>query len=464
MGVPSWVRDAVFYQIFPDRFANGDLENDPPNAQPWGAEPTMWGFQGGDLSGIIQRFDYLLDLGINAIYLNPIFLSTSNHRYNTMDYYKIDPRVGTFQEFHTFLDLAHSNGVRVILDGVFNHCGRGFFAFQDVLENQEYSAYKDWFFIHHFPVDAYSNVKARDYEAWWGFSSLPKLNTNNEKVRRYIFDVAKYWIAQGVDGWRLDVPNEIDDDSFWEEFRYVVKSTNPDAYLVGEIWDGDPRWVGSKHFDGLINYPLRTSIIDVLLGKINVSDFHNQLDELLNRFPNENVFAMYLVVGTHDTERILSALGDSVDKTQLAFTFLFSFPGAPGIYYGDEIGIKGGKDPECRKAFPWDESQWNKSLRSWVQSLIQMRKEHIAMRWGDFNALVVDDERKVYAFSRHFDESKCAVIMNLSDVDKQIRLPVESLWNDGNIVHDYFIEEGYLVADGAVHIRLKPWQSIILVT
>jgi len=169
---------------------------------------------------------YLLDLGVNAIYLNPIFLSSSNHRYNTTDYYQIDLKLGTMKDFKVLLDVAHRNQVRVILDGVFNHCGRGFFAFNDILENQASSPYKSWFHINRFPVNAYSPGDAKDYVAWWKFKSLPKLNTGNPRVRKYIFDVARYWIEQGIDGWRLDVPNEIDDDSFWAEFRRIVKETN----------------------------------------------------------------------------------------------------------------------------------------------------------------------------------------------------------------------------------------------
>ena len=233
MTVPYWVQDAIFYQIFPDRFNNGDLGNDPPNVKDWGSPPTIWDFQGGDLRGVIQKIDYLLDLGINAIYFNPIFQATSNHRYNISDYFKIDQKLGDEEEFKALLEIAHHNNLKVIIDGVFNHCGRGFFAFNDVLENNSHSPYIDWFHLNNLPPDAYSPGDAYDYDAWWKLKSLPKFNTGNPRVRSYIFDVARYWIRLGADGWRLDVPNEIDDDSFWAEFRQVVKSENPDAYLVG---------------------------------------------------------------------------------------------------------------------------------------------------------------------------------------------------------------------------------------
>ena len=351
MTVPYWVPDAIFYQIFPDRFANGDPSNDPPNVVPWGSPPTIWNFMGGDLRGILQRLDYLLDLGVTAIYLNPIFLSSSNHRYNTYDYYHIDPKLGTMADFRALLDACHANGVRVILDGVFNHCGRGFFAFSDVLENGEHSPYKDWFHIKRFPVRAYGDGEAEDYEAWWGFKSLPEFNTDNPRVRRYIFEVARYWIRQGIDGWRLDVPNEIDDDAFWQEFRAVVKAENPDAYLVGEIWTADPRW--TQHFDGLMNYPLREAILGFLGGALDAATFAQRLTELQQLYPRDRAYAMYNPLGSHDTERVRTLLGNA-EKVKAAFALLFAYPGAPAVYYGDEIGLEGSKDPDNRRAFPWE--------------------------------------------------------------------------------------------------------------
>ena len=184
-------------------------------------------------------------------------------------------------DFNAFLDVAHTNHVKVILDGVFNHTGRGFFAFADILDNQERSRYKDWYHIKSYPVDAFNGGNATTYEAWWGIKDLPKLNTGNPDVRKYLLNVARYWIEQGVDGWRLDVPNEIDDDQFWEQFRQVVKSANPDAYTVGEIWDGDDRWVGESHFDGLMHYTLRDAITDLLEEKAKLPAFVKKMEGFL---------------------------------------------------------------------------------------------------------------------------------------------------------------------------------------
>lgn len=390
MSIPEWVFDSIFYQIFPDRFANGDSTNDPPNKQTWGTPPDSVHFQGGDLAGIQSKLDYLIDLGVNAIYLNPIFQSPSSHRYNTYDYYQIDPKLGGMREFRDFLGSAHQQGMHVILDGVFNHCGRGFFAFNDILENESVSPYLDWFHIQRFPLMAYAPGKSTNYTAWWGYKSLPKFNTSHPPVRKYIFDVAKYWIDQGIDGWRLDVPNEINDDSFWAEYRQVVRSANPDAYLVGEIWEIDPRWADESHFDGLMNYPIRKAILTLLTDDHGVDGFVSDISKTIGSYKYENVLAMYSLLGSHDVERIKTLLGGSTFKTRLANTLLFGLPGVPAIYYGDEIGVEGGRDPDCRRAFPWDESRWDHSLREHIRKLAQIRMAYPALRRGQIEWFAKD--------------------------------------------------------------------------
>ena len=262
--------------------------------------------------------------------LNPIFLATSSHRYNTSDYYQIDPRLGSMADFRVLLDAAHSNHMRVILDGVFNHSGRSFFAFSDLLENQEHSVYQDWYYIKHFPVEAYSPGEADAYLGWWRLKSLPKFNTANPDVRKYLLGIARYWIEQGIDGWRLDVPNEIDDDGFWAEFRSIVKTINPEAYLLGEIWTADTRWVGDSHFDGLMHYPLRETLLDFLNGGfLTTGQFADKVEGFLNLYNRQNAYAMYVPLGSHDTERIMTVLKD-VRKVRLAFAFQFAYPGSSG--------------------------------------------------------------------------------------------------------------------------------------
>lgn len=460
MPVPFWVQDAVFYQIFPDRFANGDTRNDPRDLKPWGSPPTQHGFQGGDLRGIINRLDYLMDLGVNALYLNPIFLSTSTHRYNTLDYYQIDPRLGSMADFRALLDAAHDNDLRVVLDGVFNHSGRGFFAFNDLLENQENSVYRDWYHVKRFPVDAYTAGDADSYLGWWGLKSLPKFNTTNPDVRKYLLRVARYWIEQGIDGWRLDVPNEIDDDSFWAEFRETVKSANPEAYLMGEIWTADPRWVGDTHFDGLMHYPLRETILEFLNGSfMTAAQFADKVEGYLKLYPRQNVYAMYLPLGSHDTERLMTVLKD-LRKVRLAFAFQFAYPGSPAIYYGDEVGLQGGKDPDCRRAFPTDPAAWNNDLRKWVQLLATLRRRLTPLRRGEFHRLFLEDKRRVYAFARSLGREHVLVALNGGPVRRNMQIPVGSLdWEDGRIVRNLFNREEFIVSGDKLILNLDPWEA-----
>jgi cyclomaltodextrinase / maltogenic alpha-amylase / neopullulanase len=458
MTTPYWVQDAIFYQIFPDRFANGDTSNDPPNVQKWGTPPTFWDFQGGDLRGILQHLDYLLDLGVTAIYLNPIFLASINHRYHTSDYFQIDPRLGTLADFHALVDALHKNDMRIILDGVFNHCGRGFFAFTDVLENAEKSAYKDWFYIKQFPLDAYGPGEAQNYIGWWNNKALPKLNTTNPKVREYIFSVARYWIEQGADGWRLDVPNEIDDDGFWEEFRGVVKSANRDAYLTGEIWDVNPRWANNSHFDGLMNYPVRDALAAFLLGRENAVQFGDRIEALIKAYPRENLFAMYVPLDSHDTERFKTLVGRDTRKLKLAFLFQMAFPGAPAIYYGDEIGMEGEKDPDSRRAFPWRESNWDQGLRQWVRLLISLRKRTPTLRRGGYVRLLAQDG--IFAFGRILGEQNVLVALNSSGDARQTGIPCDALgWSEGRVVQSLSDGQKFSISGGKLTINLPPWSG-----
>jgi cyclomaltodextrinase / maltogenic alpha-amylase / neopullulanase len=463
MSVAEWISDAIFYQIFPDRFANGDPGNDPANVQPWGAPPTRHGFQGGDLRGITQKMDYLLDLGINALYLNPIFLSPSNHRYDTVDYLRIDPKLGDLEDFHALIETAHRNNIRVILDGVFNHCGRGFFAFSDILENEAESPYTGWYHIHRYPLRAYEPGKARNYSAWWGFKSLPKFNTNNPAVRRYLLNVSRYWIEQGADGWRLDVPNEIDDDSFWAEFREVVYQANPQAYTLGEIWEVWPRWANDTHFDGLMNYPVQRALMAYVNGQITTSEFAGKVESLLTTYPRENVYAMYNLLGSHDVERILTQFGYNADKVRLAMLFQFAYPGAPAIYYGDEVGVTGGRDPDCRRAFPWDESQWNTGLRAWAQKLITVRKSSQALRRGEYTPLVSEEGSTAYAFARTTAEECVVIALNPTGSPVEIDIPVHSLGiADGSLLKDVLGNEETPVKNGRVHLHLNQVSGVYL--
>lgn len=464
MTVPSWVSDSFFYQIFPDRFANGDPSNDPPKVQAWGAKPNLWDFQGGDLQGVIDRLDYLEDLGVTALYLNPIFLSPSNHRYNTTNYYRIDPKLGNMEDFHRLLASAHDRGFKVILDGVFNHCGRGFFAFADVLENGERSPYKDWFHIREFPLQAFGPGEAENYTGWWKFKSLPKFNTDNPQVREYLFDVASYWIEQGADGWRLDVPNEIDDDSFWAEFRQRVKQVNPEAYLVGEIWDPDLRWVGDEHFDGLMNYPVRTALMDLLEGG-PAEEFADRIGQLVELYPDAHNRAHYVPLGSHDTPRFMTLMGGDERKVRFAMSFIFCYLGAPAVYYGDEIGLEGGKDPDCRRAFPWDPGRWDQGLRDHVRHVAWRRRENPILRRGSFSPIYASESPCVVLFHRAYDGRSGILAMHIGNKEWRgsVPLEVDTGWGTELGLHDLLGGQGAGVKDGTLNLSLEGYRVAFLV-
>lgn len=461
MTIPDWVQDAIFYQIFPDRFARSARNpNDNLTFEPWDAPPTVHGFKGGDLYGVAERLDYLKDLGITALFLNPIFSSAANHRYHAYDYYSVDPILGGNQAFKALVEKAHKKNIRIILDGVFNHASRGFWQFHHVLECGEDSPYKDWFL---FDPDRLSRKKhwgaypsphearllqhedsitAIGYRGWWNLPALPKFNTKSPAVREFIFEVAEHWVKFGIDGWRLDVPTEIDDDSFWQEFRLRVRKVNSEAYIVGEVWHEAQRWLQGDQFDAIMNYDIAKPCLAFFPGKhldlkilhqqtnyhgihypIDAHEFANRIDHNLQLYKREITNAQLNSLDTHDTPRFLSCAGGDKNALKLAWLFLFAYPGAPNIYYGDEIGIDGKHDPDNRKSFPWEESKWDKDLLNYAKQLIRLRKKHPALRRGDFKRLW--SANGVYAFSRSLDGHTYIIALNASESPQQAEVQYE---------------------------------------
>jgi len=462
MTTPSWVQDAIFYQIFPDRFSRS--ERNPSGNLPfesWDSPPTGHGFKGGDLYGITEKLGYLKDLGITALYLNPIFASASNHRYHTFDFYNVDPLLGGNDALRLLLDEAHKREMRVILDGVFNHASRGFWQFHHVLECGDDSPYKDWFSFDPERLSrkkhwgAYpspheqkllqheDSVTAIGYRGWWNLPALPKLNTNTPAVREFLFDVAKYWIKFGADGWRLDVAEEIDDDSFWQEFRNRVQKINPEAYIVAEIWHESQRWLQGDQFDAIMNYDVTKPCLAFFPGKhldlkvlhqqsnyhgiqhpIDAHEFANRIDHNLNLYKPEITYVQLNLLDSHDTPRFLSCAGGDKNALKLAWLFMFAYPGAPCVYYGDEIGIDGKHDPDCRKSFPWEESKWDKDLLEYAKNVITLRTENPALRRGDFTRLWSADG--TYAFSRSLGGQTLVIALNVSESPQQAEVRYEA--------------------------------------
>lgn len=450
---PSWVHDTVFYQIFPERFCNGDPANDPPGVVPWGSRPTIDNFMGGDLEGVLQRFDYLEDLGVGAIYFNPIFTARSNHKYDHGDYLTVDPHFGTNELLKQLVEEAHRRGIRVILDISHNHSGREFFAFADVVENGEASLYKDWYHFYGFPV---KGPDEPNYKGWWGLGTLPEFNHDNPAVVEYFRTVTRYWMEEiGIDGWRLDVANEVP-HQYWAAWRALVKSINPEAYVVGEIWgDGTP-WLQGDNFDAVMNYVFRDEIVRFFAErKATPSAFDAAITALLARHPSQVNLAMFNLLGSHDTPRILTVAHGDVDRVKLAMAFQMTYVGAPVIYYGDEIGMMGGKDPDCRGAFPWDPAQWNMELYQWVRRLTRLRRSEPALRSAEYTGVFADDAAGVYAYRRGEGLASIYVALNNSARPAPVNIPVAE-WPGVSQVRDLISDATLTVAGQSVSLVLGP--------
>jgi cyclomaltodextrinase / maltogenic alpha-amylase / neopullulanase len=378
LSAPDWLRDATFYQIFPERFANGDPSLDPPDVEPWGGEPTRENFFGGDLAGITTHLDHVVAVGANALYLTPIFEADTNHRYDAKDYFKVDHRLGDLEAFKRFLDAAHERGIRVVLDAVFNHCGDGHWAFRDVVANEAESKYVNWFSVETFPVVAHPP----NYRTCSGCHYLPKWNAYNPEVREHHYEVARYWIEQGIDGWRLDVPYFIN-HNFWRGFRDVVKASGEDLYIVAEEWLDPEEWLQGDLADGTMNYTMRDLVLGFTADRnINAFEFADGMNRLRERIPTGYHHGMLNLLGSHDTERVLTRHACDENAALLAYALLFSAEGAPMIYYGDEIGLLGENDPGCRGTMPWDETLWSSSLLQGIRDLSGARSRHSALRRG----------------------------------------------------------------------------------
>lgn len=460
----SWHVNTIWYQIFPERFCDGDPSNQPEfietytsdgklekcQVSKWTDENPDWKSKyGGDLKGIDDRIEWFKELGVSGIYLNPVFKATSNHKYNTADYAVIDPAFGDRKMMKKLIDDLHSNKIRLILDGVFNHTGYEFWAFQDIVAKGEASHYKDWYFIKSYPVVKLWEQKegnGANYACWWGVPTLPQLNLDSENARGYIIDVSKSWLKLGADGWRLDVPNEVRSTTFWQEWSKEMKSERPDCYTSGEIWGNPAEWAGDKGpFTATMNYyGFREPVMQYFTGgKITVSQFDKMLAERRSVLPHKTNCALQNLLSSHDTARILSAIKnhDSQDsdkerkdydkgpaspediaKYKAILAFQMTYVGAPMIYYGDEIGMTGGKDPDCRRPMIWDESKQNRDILECCKKLIAIRSSNKEFRTGEFITLLTDDKSNIYAYERKDGEDMSIVAINYSNSPANIRI------------------------------------------
>ncbi len=490
---PAWVRDAVFYQIFPDRFAQSERVPKPGPLEPWDSPPTNHGFKGGDLLGIAERLDHLQELGVTAIYLTPIFQSGSNHRYHTYDYFHVDPLLGGDDALRELLDIAHARGMRVVLDGVFNHTGRGFWPFHHILENGAASPYRDWFHIDHDVLEGrreFMPYPPRDapsgtwlgYEAWWGLPALPKLNTDHPDVREYLLSVAEHWLRFGIDGWRLDVPDEIDDPAFWAAFRQRCRAIRADAYLVGEIWETAPEWVAGDRFDALMDYPLAEAILGYVGGSsldmgavtahheyrdhlhpLDGPAFAARLVELLGVYDPDVVAVQLNLLSSHDAPRALTVLGGDRAAMRMAVLLQCVLPGAPCIYYGDEVGLTGGNDPQNRGGFPWDAGVWDGELRAFIRGVLALRAAEPALRHGSTTAIGADGP--AMAIERRLDDGRLILALNPGDGAMDLQVTVDDVgsgWLAPVALPGGEGGDAVVVTDGRAWIPLPPRTGRVL--
>jgi len=427
---PDWVKDAVFYQIFPERFANGDPSIDPPGTLPWGGQPQRDNFFGGDLQGVIDHIDHLSNLGINALYFTPLFTATTNHKYDTEDYLQIDSQFGDINLLKKLVALCHERGIRVIMDAVFNHSGRTFAPFVDVQKNGEASRYKDWFHISKFPIRVEDGIPT--YETFAFEPLMPKLNTENPEVKAYLLHVAEYWIKEvDIDGWRLDVANEVD-HQFWREFRQVIKKTKPDAYILGEIWHDSYNWLQGDQFDAVMNYPFTNATLDFFVeGSTDAEQFSQAIGKQIALYPRQANEVAFNLLDSHDTARLITLCKDDKRKMKLAVLFLFTYTGTPCIYYGDEVGITGAHDPDCRKCMEWDPAKQDHDLFTFYQELIKLRLDHSALRTGTLTFLSSQSGSTTLAYSREDEKDKFIILMNNDSKQQPIEASVtETEWID----------------------------------
>lgn len=403
MIVPEWVKTAICYQIFPERFAVGRSDKDASYVTaPWGTKPTPKSFYGGDLIGVREKLDYLNELGINVLYMTPVFRSASNHKYDVMDYETVDPAFGGNEALKALVDCAHSRGIRVMLDGVFNHCSWRHPFFLDARKNGPASAYYDWFFWN----------KDGTYRTFGSVKYMPKLNTGNPAVIRYFSGVAVKWMKDyGVDGWRLDVSDEIS-HRFLRRFRDAVLEQNPEAIIIGEDWHRAVRYLNGDEYDGVMNYGLTKACLDLLaFQSIDARAFCDRLVRLYHTYSIAANEKMLNLLGSHDTERFLTRVEGDGQRFRAAAAMMFFYPGIPCIYYGDEVGTEGGYDPDCRRCFDWNEENWDDRTLQLMKRLTRLKKEP-ALSQGSF---AITEKEGIITFARSAPAQTALLRVNGTD-------------------------------------------------
>ena len=410
--VPEWLKHAVVYNIFPDSFASGkrNIEGNPDEIH-WESEILLHSRLGGNIRGIIENLDYIAELGFNCLYLNPVFVAAEYHKYDLLDYYHISPNLGTDKDFEELVEAVHNKGMHIIIDGVFNHCSWYFFAFDDVVKNGERSRYKDWFYDLEFPVIRPENPNEKpNYSCFAYERKMPKLNSSNAEVREYFVEIGRYWIEKfHVDGWRLDVANEVDRD-FWRAYKRATREANPESVMIGEIWESAESWLRGDMFDSTMNYDFRKNCRDFFgTEKINAKEFAGRITDMMYRYPTGILHGQLNLLDSHDVSRFMSYCKGDIRRFRLAEVFLFTSPGVPGVFYGDELGMDGNSEFTLRGPMPWNNPISDE--REFLQKLITLRKGNEAFVTGSFKE-VFSDENGLYIYERSLKRKTITVAIN----------------------------------------------------
>ena len=410
--LPGWAKNKVIYQIFPSRFATDKKVHD----EIWYQAPI--GYRAnlrGSLRGIINRLDYLRDLGVDILYMTPVFQSKSSHKYDIDDYYAIDPSFGCKEDLKELVRKAHERGMYVILDGVFNHTSVDFFAFQDLLEKEWQSEYLDWYYVKSFPLTAKPKEKP-NYKTFGYAGGMPKLNLQNRQAADFVIDVAAYWIKEcDIDGWRLDVADEIN-HAFWKRFRREIKAVKPEALIVGEIWHYAGDFLEGDEWDSVMNYPFCHGVQDMVAkGERTPSEFLDDLGFLRGNLHRELEGYLWNFIDTHDTARFLHTAGGDPGKQRLAAALQLLLPGMPMIYYGDEVGMDGGPDPDCRRGMLWDKARQDRDMLNWYQRLIRLRRQEPVLTGGELIRQDTDDGRGLLVMERKMGGQSAILVFHTKE-------------------------------------------------
>ncbi len=423
LDVPEWFKHALVYNIFPDSFASNRRSLDKKEKAltlPNGLISRSK--LGGTIKGITQNLDYIADMGFTCIYLNPIFTAGESHKYDVLDYFHIDPCFGSDDDFRELVEKIHEKNMYIIIDGVFNHCSWHFFAFEDVVKYGEASEYKDWFYDLKYPVVRPADCKEIPSYACFAYErKMPKLNTSNEKVQEYFKKVCIHWIREfKVDGWRLDVANEVD-RNFWRTFRKAAKEENPNSVLIGEVWENAETWLRGDAFDSTMNYDFRKHCRDFFaMERIDSFQFAGEINKMLLRYPTNIMAGQLNLLDSHDVPRFLSLCSDDIRRWKLAFLFLILCPGVPSMFYGDEKQIKGITEEQYRSPMPWQNEK--EEMQHFVENIIQIRKNHISIK-SDYQVVQADKESRVFIFRRGGEANQLLLCMNAADHNDSINLP-----------------------------------------